>query len=110
MAFVEVDMGMVSHAPTAASCWSDDGVSYSSDLTRVRHYRVCVTTASSRGAGTSGRVELTLVGDEGVSEAIPLEYERDTNPGFARGSTLPFRITTYADTGALASAQVRLVP
>ena len=82
----------------------DDGdVDWNSiDFDRVCHYRVEVTTAAVRGAGTSGRVELTFYGDKGVSKPIPLEYDPGSGPGFMRGATLPFRVVDYGgDVGAL---------
>lgn len=117
MGYVEVDFSSVGRArtpggrsPTAQR--GDDGdVDWNSiDFDSVRHYRVEVTTAAVRGAGTSGRVELTFIGDKGVSKPIPLEYEAGSGPGFVRGATLPFRVVDYGDVGALSKVEVRLIP
>lgn len=140
MAFVNVDMSMVnttsgigmgrmgrryrttassrgpssSHADNtfdaSADAHEDDMGFVEVDLERVRHYRVEVTTASLRGAGTSGRAEITLVGDKGSSPAMPLEYEVGNSPGFKGGTTLPFRLTTYGCMGKLKEVQMRLIP
>ena len=117
MGYVEVDFSSVGRArtpggrsPTAQR--GDDGdVDWNSiDFDSVRHYRVEVTTAAVRGAGTSGRVELTFIGDKGVSKPIPLEYEAGSGPGFMRGATLPFRVVDYGDVGKLSKVEVRLIP
>ena len=117
MGYVEVDFSNVGRArtpggrsPTAQR--GDDGdVDWNSiDFDRVCHYRVEVTTAAVRGAGTSGRVELTFIGDKGVSKPIPLEYEAGSGPGFMRGATLPFRVVDYGDVGKLSKVEVRLIP
>jgi protein phosphatase PTC7 len=121
VAFVEVEMNMVSGAGASSSSSASSAAARTSgndgdmdyagvDFERVKHYRVEVTTASIRGAGTSGSAELTFIGDRGVSPPIPLEYEADTSPGFVRGTTLPFRVTTYGDMGKLSQVQVRLIP
>ena len=115
MGFVEVDLSMVGSAATrtdpVAGGRADGDVDWASiDFAKVCHYRVEVTTAAVRGAGTSGRVEITFIGDKGVSPPIPLEYEQDQSPGFMRGATLPFRVVNYNDVGALRQVQVKLTP
>ena len=75
-----------------------------------RTYRLEVTTGTLRGAGTSGRAELTLIGDQETSCPIPLEYEPGTSPGFERGTTLPFRVSTTTQLGRLERIQLRLMP
>ena len=117
MGFVDVEMSMVTDAGSRSSGDGigdgdgDGGTGFNSvDFERVKHYRVEVTTASIRGAGTSGRAELTFIGDKGVSPPIALEYETETAPGFERGTTLPFRVTTYGDMGNLSQVQMRLLP
>ena len=77
MGFVEVDLSMVPRpvASGPASATRDhngDPTFASVDFGSVRHYRVEVTTAAIRGAGTSGSVEVTFIGDQGVSPPIPL--------------------------------------
>ena len=117
MGYVEVDFSSVgarAHArrPVPTPSGGDDGdVDWNSiDFDRVCH-RVEVTTAAVRGAGTSGRVELTFYGDKGVSKPIPLEYDPGAGPGFMRGATLPFRVVDYGgDVGALSKVEVRLIP
>ena len=118
MGYVEVDFSSVGRARTPGGRFptpqrGDDGdVDWNSiDFDRVCHYRVEVTTAAVRGAGTSGRVELTFYGDKGVSKPIPLEYDPGSGPGFMRGATLPFRVVDYGgDVGALSKVEVRLIP
>jgi protein phosphatase PTC7 len=115
MGFVEVDLSMVPRpvASGPASATRDhngDPTFASVDFGSVRHYRVEVTTAAIRGAGTSGSVEVTFIGDQGVSPPIPLEYVEGDSPGFERGTTLPFRVTSYMDPGRLSQVQVRLIP
>jgi len=73
-------------------------------------YRVEVTTGRNRGAGTSGRVEVTFVGGDGITYPVSLEYENGFSPGFSRGSTLPFRIAASARLGDLKRTRVRLIP
>jgi protein phosphatase PTC7 len=73
-------------------------------------YRVEVTTGRNRGAGTSGRVELTFVGGDGLTYPVALEYESGINPTFSRASSLPFRIASSARLGDLKRTRVRLVP
>ena len=73
-------------------------------------YRVEVTTGRHRGAGTSGRVEVTFVGNDGLTYPVALEYEVGTSPGFSRASSLPFRIASSARLGDLKRTRVRLVP
>jgi len=73
-------------------------------------YRVEVTTGRNRGAGTSGRVELTLVGADGLTYPLALQYEKDINPMFSRASCLPFRIAASARLGDLKRTRVRLIP
>ena len=55
-------------------------------------YRLEVTTGACRGAGTSGRVNVILIGQDGLTYPFDLEYTAGDAPGFARGSTLPFRV------------------
>ena len=118
MGYVEVDFSSVGRARTPGGRFptpqrGDDGdVDWNSiDFDRVCHYRAEVTTAAVRGAGTSGRVELTFYGDKGVSKPIPLEYDPGAGPGFMRGATLPFRVVDYGgDVGALSKVEVRLIP
>jgi len=73
-------------------------------------YRVEVSTGRNRGAGTSGRVEVTFVGGDGITYPVKLEYESGHSPGFSRGSTLPFRIAASARLGDLKRTRVRLIP
>ena len=73
-------------------------------------YRVEVTTGRNRGAGTSGRVELTLVGADGLTYPLALQYEKDINPMFSRASCLPFRVAASARLGDLKRTRVRLIP
>ena len=81
------------------------------DLERaVGKYRVEVTTGRNRGAGTSGRVEVTFVGVDGLTYPVTLEYENGINPEFSRASILPFRVLSSARLGNLTRARVRLVP
>ena len=118
MGFVEVDFSSVglakssTQSPVNQRKDRDDGdVDWASiDFDKVCHYRVEVTTAAVRGAGTSGRVELTLIGDKGVSKPIPLEYDQGSGPGFMRGATLPFRVVNFNDVGKVSSVEVRLIP
>ena len=121
MGFVEVDFSVVGTSssskpggryPRWHDSKNDDGdVDWSTiDFDKVCHYRVEVTTAAVRGAGTSGRVELTLIGDKGVSKPIPLEYEQGQGPGFMRGATLPFRVVNFVDVGKVTQVEVRLIP
>ena len=115
MGFVEVDLSMVprpvASGPASATSDRDGDATFASvDFGSVRHYRIEVTTAAVRGAGTSGSVEITLIGDQGVSPPISLEYATDFTPRFERGTTLPFRVTSYMDPGRLNQVQVRLIP
>ena len=119
MGFVEVDLSMVSQAAESRARGPSRGVQghmhgdvdwASIDFDRVCHYRVEVTTAEVRGAGTSGRVEITFIGDKGVSPPIPLEYQPGEGPGFMRGATLPFRVVNYTEIGKLSQIQVKLIP
>ena len=81
------------------------------DLERaVGKYRVEVTKGRNRGAGTSGRVEVTFVGVDGLTYPVTLEYENGINPEFSRASILPFRVLSSARLGDLTRARVRLVP
>ena len=86
MGFVEVDLSMVPRpvASGPASATRDhngDPTFASVDFGSVRHYRVEVTTAAIRGAGTSGSVEVTFIGDQGVSPPIRWSTSRATRPG-----------------------------
>jgi protein phosphatase PTC7 len=115
MGYVEVDFSSVGRASTpggrSPTAQSGDDVGWNSiDFDKVCHYRVEVTTAAVRGAGTSGRVELTFIGDKGVSKPIPLEYEPGSGPGFMRGATLPFRVVNYSDVGKVTKIEVKLIP
>ena len=65
MGFVEVDLSMVprpvASGPASATSDRDGDATFASvDFGSVRHYRIEVTTAAVRGAGTSGSVEITL--------------------------------------------------
>ena len=115
MGFVEVDLSMVprpvASGPASATIDRDGDPTFASvDFGSVRHYRIEVTTAAVRGAGTSGSVEITFIGDQGVSPPISLEYATGFTPRFERGTTLPFRVTSYMDPGRLSQVQVRLIP
>ena len=73
-------------------------------------YRLEVTTGACRGAGTSGRVNVILIGQDGLTYPFDLEYTAGDAPGFARGSTLPFRVAVAAHLGPIRRARVRLLP
>ncbi|OUS49287.1 Serine/threonine protein phosphatase [Ostreococcus tauri] len=73
-------------------------------------YRIEVTTGTNRGAGTNGRVELTLVGADGLTYPVALQYDKGIDPQFSRASCLPFRFAVSARLGELRRTRVRLVP
>jgi protein phosphatase PTC7 len=73
-------------------------------------YSVNVRTGACRGAGTSGRVQITLIGEDGITYPINMEYQDGDAPGFARGSTLPFRVAVQAHLGPIRRVRARLTP
>jgi protein phosphatase PTC7 len=94
--------------PLAASVTTITSAATSSFANAI--YRLEVTTGACRGAGTSGRVNVILIGQDGITYPIDLEYTAGDAPGFARGSTLPFRVAVAAHLGPIRRARVRLLP
>ena len=94
--------------PLAASVTTITSAATSSFANAI--YRLDVTTGACRGAGTSGRVNVILIGQDGITYPIDLEYTAGDAPGFARGSTLPFRVAVAAHLGPIRRARVRLLP
>ena len=105
MGFVEVDLSMVSQAAEPHARGPSRGVKAhmhgdvdwaSIDFDRVCHYRVEVTTAEVRGAGTSGRVEITFIGDRGVSPPIPSNTTPTRAPVSCAAPRFPSESSTTA--------------
>jgi len=94
--------------PLAASVTTITSAATSSFANAI--YRLEVTTGACRGAGTSGRVNVILIGQDGLTYPFDLEYTAGVAPGFARGSTLPFRVAVAAHLGPIRRARVRLLP
>ena len=94
--------------PLAASVTTITSAATSSFANAI--YRLEVTTGACRGAGTSGRVNVILIGQDGLTYPFDLEYTAGDAPGFARGSTLPFRVAVAAHLGPIRRARVRLLP
>lgn len=106
-----VDMGAGEASTSTAGAGGGKGDPAAAEVDRTKHYSVEVTTSSVRGAGTSGHARLTFIGGDGAtSPPMPLEYEVGSSPGFVRGTTLPFRVSTPASLGALSQVQVELIP
>ena len=53
---------------------------------------------------------MILIGQDGLTYPFDLEYTAGDAPGFARGSTLPFRVAVAAHLGPIRRARVRLLP
>ena len=94
--------------PLAASVTTITSAATSSFANAI--YRLDVTTGACRGAGTCGRVNVILIGQDGLTYPFDLEYAAGDVPAFTRGSTLPFRVAVAAHLGPIRRVRVRLFP